>query len=129
MANGLRRSLIPVAQRRARSPVMRGLRSSYQGIKAGPGGAEDLLGTAIGSKTLQQAGQQTFQTNAEAAARNAPLVNSLTQIHDVNSFINYSLGKVGELVPFAATLAVGGAVRSEERRVGKECRSRWSPYH
>src|SRR3712207_6252005 len=27
-------------------------------------------------------------------------------------------------------LANGGrAVRSEERRVGKECRSRWSPYH
>ena len=23
----------------------------------------------------------------------------------------------------------GGAERSEERRVGKECRSRWSPYH
>ena len=22
-----------------------------------------------------------------------------------------------------------GGVRSEERRVGKECRSRWSPYH
>ena len=22
-----------------------------------------------------------------------------------------------------------GAQRSEERRVGKECRSRWSPYH
>ena len=22
-----------------------------------------------------------------------------------------------------------GTVRSEERRVGKECRSRWSPYH
>ena len=25
--------------------------------------------------------------------------------------------------------AVGGIERSEERRVGKECRSRWSPYH
>ena len=24
---------------------------------------------------------------------------------------------------------VAGADRSEERRVGKECRSRWSPYH
>src|SRR5258708_7441047 len=24
---------------------------------------------------------------------------------------------------------VGGGLRSEERRVGKECRSRWSPYH
>ena len=23
----------------------------------------------------------------------------------------------------------GGIRRSEERRVGKECRSRWSPYH
>ena len=22
-----------------------------------------------------------------------------------------------------------GYIRSEERRVGKECRSRWSPYH
>ena len=25
--------------------------------------------------------------------------------------------------------AVNYSVRSEERRVGKECRSRWSPYH
>src|SRR5215467_13446907 len=24
---------------------------------------------------------------------------------------------------------MGEALRSEERRVGKECRSRWSPYH
>ena len=26
-------------------------------------------------------------------------------------------------------LAIDKAARSEERRVGKECRSRWSPYH
>src|SRR5256886_14533506 len=26
-------------------------------------------------------------------------------------------------------LAAMGGSRSEERRVGKECRSRWSPYH
>ena len=25
--------------------------------------------------------------------------------------------------------ALGNLLRSEERRVGKECRSRWSPYH
>src|SRR3712207_9089679 len=39
--------------------------------------------------------------------------------------------------PFTIALSGGGAfpqvarakVRSEERRVGKECRSRWSPYH
>src|SRR2546426_10493251 len=34
----------------------------------------------------------------------------------------YRLGDVRQVVP--ALLA-----RSEERRVGKECRSRWSPYH
>src|SRR2546428_589547 len=34
-------------------------------------------------------------------------------------------------VQVAATsfLALFAIVRSEERRVGKECRSRWSPYH
>src|SRR5256885_15395698 len=26
-------------------------------------------------------------------------------------------------------LEIAAALRSEERRVGKECRSRWSPYH
>src|SRR3989441_5518445 len=30
---------------------------------------------------------------------------------------------------FARLLAALAHVRSEERRVGKECRSRWSPYH
>ena len=31
---------------------------------------------------------------------------------------------MGGLTPTLANL-----IRSEERRVGKECRSRWSPYH
>ena len=37
----------------------------------------------------------------------------------------------GELAAAAAATPVSGveARRSEERRVGKECRSRWSPYH
>ena len=30
---------------------------------------------------------------------------------------------------FAMAQTPGGTTRSEERRVGKECRSRWSPYH
>ena len=36
------------------------------------------------------------------------------------------------LVLRTARLAISGnsiLLRSEERRVGKECRSRWSPYH
>src|SRR2546422_9610823 len=30
---------------------------------------------------------------------------------------------------FEVKRLLGGQERSEERRVGKECRSRWSPYH
>ena len=41
--------------------------------------------------------------------------------HDVNA-------ERMEVPQNAKTLAVSFA-RSEERRVGKECRSRWSPYH
>ena len=28
-----------------------------------------------------------------------------------------------------STVSIAKCPRSEERRVGKECRSRWSPYH
>src|SRR3712207_7335731 len=31
--------------------------------------------------------------------------------------------------PLRVQMLDHNAVRSEERRVGKECRSRWSPYH
>ena len=33
------------------------------------------------------------------------------------------------IVCFIALAVKGIGTRSEERRVGKECRSRWSPYH
>src|SRR2546425_13262692 len=33
------------------------------------------------------------------------------------------------LTGLAAHEKAGPGLRSEERRVGKECRSRWSPYH
>src|SRR3712207_2779863 len=42
----------------------------------------------------------------------------------------YPKMRVGEQVTYFARLhGLGAAARSEERRVGKECRSRWSPYH
>ena len=42
-------------------------------------------------------------------------------------FISRTMPMLGD--PAAWRLRVDGLVRSEERRVGKECRSRWSPYH
>ena len=37
-------------------------------------------------------------------------------------------GNVYQIIEFQHVKPGKGA-RSEERRVGKECRSRWSPYH
>src|SRR5258707_542865 len=36
---------------------------------------------------------------------------------------------LGEILATPSHQVTGEVVRSEERRVGKECRSRWSPYH
>ena len=33
------------------------------------------------------------------------------------------------MIKMIKDLEENGCTRSEERRVGKECRSRWSPYH
>ena len=35
----------------------------------------------------------------------------------------------GAVISIHGSLALPSGTRSEERRVGKECRSRWSPYH
>ena len=47
----------------------------------------------------------------------------------LNEFKTFALR--GNVVDLAIGVIIGGAFgkRSEERRVGKECRSRWSPYH
>ena len=46
-------------------------------------------------------------------------IDELTQLcSDIRAFLIDSISKTG-----------GHLSRSEERRVGKKCRSRWSPYH
>ena len=43
--------------------------------------------------------------------------------------LKYGSIVVMDKMTYAAALPLFGLRRSEERRVGKECRSRWSPYH
>src|SRR5437868_12159050 len=43
--------------------------------------------------------------------------------------IGEQLDLVGKHPAVAQVLRVDGVDRSEERRVGKECRYRWAPYH
>ena len=44
-------------------------------------------------------------------------------------FVNHFVNRSGTPLIVLADGMGGHTTRSEERRVGKECRSRWSPYH
>ena len=48
-----------------------------------------------------------------------PIESIVEELATIDSYLNITMSEdVQEAV-----------LRSEERRVGKECRSRWSPYH
>ena len=71
--------------------------------------------------------------NGHTALRDAGFctpLGSITALVGVNGSGKSTLFKaiMGFLKPAAGTIQVL-LLRSEERRVGKECRSRWSPYH
>ena len=50
-----------------------------------------------------------------------------TKINKTKSWIFEKINKIDK--PLARLIKKNRKKRSEERRVGKECRSRWSPYH
>ena len=70
------------------------------------------------------------------SARNQ-LAGKVTSINEGASIANVVIDVNGQRLVASITveaarelgLREGADVRSEERRVGKECRSRWSPYH
>src|SRR6201999_3085593 len=51
------------------------------------------------------------------------------QCHDMNSHRAAAWVDVTDRLHYPVKPGFASGVRSEERRVGKECRSRWSPYH
>ena len=62
--------------------------------------------------------------------------DSEKQKQKYNDYVSNITPKSNRFLNCAKAFLVGGAIcvvgegfRSEERRVGKECRSRWSPYH
>ena len=85
-------------------------------------------------------GQVTLYFPASSDVRAATVsLSFLSQLPTVLMFTRYSpifltslTNTLGMTMPPLIAFNLANAVplcRSEERRVGKECRSRWSPYH
>ena len=75
---------------------------------------------ALGAcSTTQPAGKQVDDASIHAALKTKLTADRFSNITNID--VNVTNGVV--------TLAGEVPNRSEERRVGKECRSRWSPYH
>ena len=56
--------------------------------------------------------------------------SQLTQkLKTIDQELNYFLNRGIDFKQIVDELDDSIFIRSEERRVGKECRSRWSPYH
>src|SRR3989441_468099 len=53
----------------------------------------------------------------------------LSALYNISSPPDTTPPTVSITAPAAGSIVAGTMTRSEERRVGKECRSRWSPYH
>src|SRR2546423_11516034 len=60
-----------------------------------------------------------------------PVLFGFDVIHGYRTIFTVPLGEASSWDPVVAerSASIAAAERSEERRVGKECRSRWSPYH
>src|SRR5688572_13653781 len=78
-----------------------------------PGGGTDALGRILAAKLGELWSQQVIVENRAGAQGN----------------IGTAAGARAAPDGYTLTFAHQGALRSEERRVGKECRSRWVPAH
>src|SRR5215208_8389900 len=99
-------------------------------VGRGGAGAHDLLQMARRGRLLAWAGESQYYVEPKRLARlgylDASKAPGKTRERTVYTLTDKGLEA---LVDYAGTPVAVTGLRSEERRVGKECRSRWSPYH
>src|SRR2546422_1733164 len=100
--------------------------------KGAPGAGEDAAAriTALEAeltKVREEARQHQERWLRERAELENLKKRAARERAETMKFANESL--LRDLLPIVDNLERAVAHRSEERRVGKECRSRWSPYH
>ena len=80
--------------------------------------------TSVGKTVVSRALLQALAARGKSVAGYKPVAKGSKETPDGLR------NKDALVLQSVSTLALPyEAVRSEERRVGKECRSRWSPYH
>src|SRR5688572_33287149 len=88
-----------------------------------------LLLTFFGGSVQLPVFQVNEQGERERVFRELPNGDREPVFRQANKFLNAdSLAQLAKDTSFIAIMAIGATLRSEERRVGKECRSRWAPY-
>ena len=92
-----------------------------------------LYSYTLTTKDQKEKTKETIPFTAAAKRKKYPGINLLMEVKDLYSEnyktlmkeIKYDTNRWRD-IPCSW---IGRINRSEERRVGKECRSRWSPYH
>src|SRR5256714_4445235 len=94
------------------------------GASAAPSEEVIITGTRRTDRTVtDSASPIDVITSVELGAQ--PAANMLDEVKNVVP--SFFVGQ--NTISDASSLVRAPSLRSEERRVGKECRSRWSPYH
>ena len=96
--------------------------------------AEILLSLLKEKKIEPFLGENKMTTlKVRVKARNQQIVRMDYEDNSSKEFSKEILQKMQTKIKNSKIILISdyakGAIRSEERRVGKECRSRWSPYH
>src|SRR3712207_5426119 len=128
------RNLTRAAERCALAPSaatrrLQALEARYGGAPLFERGARGLAPTPIGDALARRAAALlALAERTDAELREfAGGARGRVRLHASTSAIVQFLAD--ELAAFGAENPSVEVERSEERRVGKECRSRWSPYH
>src|SRR2546422_10094418 len=104
----------------------------YRDIPVPPGqkALESVLATHPNIIMVMKFGRDAHaRVNPPAVLRGTDRVAFNDLLLDRDGIVRRGLLFMDEGEESASSFALRLAIRSEERRVGKECRSRWSPYH